>query len=151
MAQNPNQRRAAETVAAWLAKNHKNPAWLVDATKADPGTIGDFLNHERWPKIGTQGRIEDALGWPAGIIRQIGNGSDVPDTLVTSASPAPPAPPGAVGGHQQDAGYVAAPGETVEGRTSNDEVLAGIREMREDMQELLTQVKRVADHLESGS
>lgn len=91
MAQNPNQQRAADAVAAWLAKNGKNNAWLVDATGADPGTIGDFLNHERWPKIGTQGKIENALGWPAGIIRQIGNGADVPDELITERAPAPAA------------------------------------------------------------
>jgi hypothetical protein len=83
--QNPNQQRAADTVAAWLAKNHKNPAWLVDETKADPGTIGDFLNGSRWPKLGTQGRIEEALGWPAGTIRQIGNGAEVPESLLTTS------------------------------------------------------------------
>lgn len=79
MAQTQAQRRASDAVAAWLARHHRNPAWLVTATKADPGTIGDFLNGTRWPKLGTQGRIEDAVGWPAGTIRQIGNGGDVPD------------------------------------------------------------------------
>lgn len=80
MPQTPNQQRAADRVASWLASNEKNPAWLVDATGADPGTIGDFLNGHRWPKVGTQGKIERALGWPAGCIRQIGNGSD-PDEV----------------------------------------------------------------------
>lgn len=78
MAQTQTQRRASDAVAAWLARLHRNPAWLVEETGADPGTIGDFLNGRRWPKIGTQGRIEDAVGWPSGTIRQIGNGGDVP-------------------------------------------------------------------------
>ncbi|GAW57328.1 hypothetical protein [Nocardioides sp. PD653] len=56
-----------------------------------------------------------------------------------------------VGGVPQDAGYVAAPGEKVEGGATNDDVLQGIREMREDMHALLAQIKRVADQLESGS
>jgi hypothetical protein len=79
MPQTADQRRASDAVAAWLARRHRNPAWLVAVTKADPGTIADFLNGTRWPKLGTQGRIEDALGWPPGTIRQIGFGGDVPE------------------------------------------------------------------------
>jgi hypothetical protein len=79
MAQNENQRRASDAVAAWLAKHRRNPSWLVGQTGADPGTIGDFLNGTRWPKLGTQGKIEAAVGWAPGTIRQIGNGGDVPD------------------------------------------------------------------------
>ena len=78
MAQTESQRNASDAVAAWLAKNRRNPAWLVHATGADPGTIGDFLNGQRWPKLGTQGKIEHALGWPAGTIRLIGNGAAAP-------------------------------------------------------------------------
>jgi hypothetical protein len=87
MAQTEAQRRASDAVAAWLARHHRNPAWLVAATKADPGTIGDFLNGTRWPKLGTQGRIEDAVGWPAGSIRQIGNGGDVPEFGTETVGP----------------------------------------------------------------
>lgn len=78
MAQTESQRRASDAVAAWLAHRRRNPAWLVAATGADPGTIGDFLNGSRWPKLGTQGRIEAAIGWQPGTIRQIGNGGPVP-------------------------------------------------------------------------
>jgi len=144
--QNPNQQRAANAVASWLAKHHKNHAWLVDAAKADPGTISDFLSHERWPKLGTQGRIEDSLGWPAGIIRQIGNGAEVDiDALIATSPPTP------VGGPTQDAGYVASPGERVEGGATNDEVLAGIREMRDDMRALREAIERLADTREPGA
>jgi hypothetical protein len=78
MAQTESQRRASDAVAAWLAKQRRNPAWLVTETGADPGTIGDFLNGSRWPKLATQGKIEAAVGWAPGTIRQIGNGGDVP-------------------------------------------------------------------------
>lgn len=146
MPQTPNQRRASDAVAAWLAKHHKNPAWLVDEAKADPGTISDFLAHERWPKIGTQGRLEDALGWPAGTIRQIGNGTDLDiDQLIATA------PGAAVGGSAQDAGYVASPGEKTDGGASNDDVLEGIREMRDDLRALRQAIERLADTREPGA
>lgn len=88
MARSPSQRRAADQVAAWLAINEKNPAWLVEKANADAGTIGDFLNGRRWPKIGTQGKIERALGWPAGSIRRMGNGATAEDVgAVAGAAP----------------------------------------------------------------
>lgn len=116
MPQTPSQQTASALVASWLARNAKNPAWLVDATGADPGTIGDFLNQKRWPKIGTQGKIEKALGWPAGTIRQIGNGGLADKTLIDSQT-------SAVGGDTQDADFVAAPGPHTTGGISDDEVL----------------------------
>ncbi len=124
MPQSSAQQRASDRVAAWLAHHEKNPAWLVDETKADPGTIGDFLNGSRWPKLGTQGRIERALGWRAGTIRQIGNGAD-PDELGAT-----------VGAEPQDESYVAAPGDRVEGEVSNAELMKAILEMKRDIEEL---------------
>lgn len=76
MSQTSLQRRASDRVAAWLSENERNPSWLVRATGADPGTIGDFLNGKRWPKTGTQGKIEHALGWPPGAIRVLADGGD---------------------------------------------------------------------------
>lgn len=131
MPQTPSQQRAADAVAKWLAAHEKNPAWLVDATGADPGTIGDFLNRQRWPKLGTQGKIEHALGWPAGCIRQIGNGSDPDD----------------VGAVVHDPGYVSAPGDRANGGTAEDEVLREVRAMRGEVRELSERVAR----LESGA
>src|SRR4051794_28388367 len=90
MAQTSNQQRAAHAVAAWMAHLEWNNTQLVAATGADPGTIGDFLNGKRWPKIGTQGKIERALGWPAGTLRAIASGGVAPDPAVT------------VGGQRQD-------------------------------------------------
>lgn len=81
MAQTKNQQRAAHAVAAWMAHQEWNNTQLVAATGADPGTIGDFLNGKRWPKIGTQGKIEKALSWPAGTLRSIASGGPVPDLV----------------------------------------------------------------------
>lgn len=145
MPQTPNQQRAADAVAAWLARHHRNPAWLVDAAKADPGTINDFLGQQRWPKLGTQGRIENALGWPAGVIRQIGNGADVLDDLLETE------PAATVGGDPQDPGYVTAPGERIEAGVGDDEVLANIRAMREDMRAMREAIERLADRDQPGT
>ena len=93
MPQSESQRRASDVVAAWLAHQRRNPAWLVAETGADPGTIGDFLNGSRWPKLGTQGKIEAALGWRPGTIRQIGNGGPVPE--IASGRPQDRVPVGA--------------------------------------------------------
>lgn len=79
MAQTKNQQRAAQAVAAWMAQNEWNNTQLVTKADADPGTIGDFLNGKRWPKIGTQGRIEKALGWAPGTLRSIAMGGPSPD------------------------------------------------------------------------
>ena len=83
MGQTKNQQRAANAVAARMAHLEWNNAQLVAATKSDPGTIGDFLNWKRWPKLGTQGKIEHALGWPAGSLRAIAAGGPAPSPTVT--------------------------------------------------------------------
>lgn len=90
--QTRGQRRASRAVGAWLAHAERNAAWLVRQTGSDPGTIGDFLNGNRWPKFKTQGRIEKALGWPAGTLTAVADGDDPPD------------PGAAVGGVTEDAG-----------------------------------------------
>lgn len=79
MAQTSNQQRAAQAVAAAMAHLEWNNTQLVAATGADPGTIGDFLNGKRWPKIGTQGKIERALGWAPGTLRLIASGGPAPE------------------------------------------------------------------------
>lgn len=82
MAQTNNQRRAADAVAARMAHLEWNNTQLVTATGADPGTVGDFLNGKRWPKLGTQGKIERALEWPAGTLRAIAAGAPAPEPSV---------------------------------------------------------------------
>ncbi len=96
MAQTNNQRRAADAVAARMAHLEWNNTQLVTATGADPGTIGDFLNGKRWPKLGTQGKIERALEWPAGTLRAIAAGGPAPEPSVTIGAPRP------TGDHDED-------------------------------------------------
>ncbi|MBO9522293.1 MAG: hypothetical protein J7518_12215 [Nocardioidaceae bacterium] len=79
MAQNHHQRRAADAVAARMAHLEWNNSQLVAVARVDAGTVGDFLNGKRWPKIGTQGKIEKALSWPLGMLRAIAAGAAVPD------------------------------------------------------------------------
>lgn len=86
MAQTDAQRRASDAVASWMAEREWNISQLVAATGADPGTIGDFLNGKRWPKIGTQGKIEKALAWPPGTLRAIARGEDPPRTTPEPAT-----------------------------------------------------------------
>jgi hypothetical protein len=127
MAQTQGQRRASHAVVAWLAHHERNTTWLVRQTQADPGTIGDFLNGVRWPKFKTQGRIEKALGWADGTLTAIADGADAPG----------------VGGGTQDADYVAAPGDLVDQAVTNEQVLAELRAMREDVNALSRRVARI--------
>ncbi|MEP7738571.1 hypothetical protein ABKW28_13015 [Nocardioides sp. 31GB23] len=136
-------------MASWLAHHEKNNAWLVTATGMDAGTIGTFLGGSTWPKVGNQGKLEKALGWPAGTIRQIAHTGVVPDGLIETSPNSQPSK--GVGGTAQDAGYVKAPGETVEGGATDDEVLEGIRAMREDMRALREAIERLADIREPGA
>jgi hypothetical protein len=99
VAQTQDQRRASRAVSAWLAHHERNTAWLVRQTEADPGTIGDFLNGNRWPKFKTQGRIEKALGWAAGTLTAIADGDEVPELGIGESG----SQEGAVGGDTQDA------------------------------------------------
>lgn len=87
MAQTPGQQRAADAVAAELARRGWTNADLREATRepdsddppVDGGTIGDFLAYKRWPKIGTLGKFERALDFPAGSLRQLAlNGTPIP-------------------------------------------------------------------------
>lgn len=88
VAQTKGQRRASRAVSAWLAHEERNAAWLVRQTGADPGTIGDFLNGNRWPKFATQGRIEKALGWTSGTLTAVADGDDPPEPGATVSGPA---------------------------------------------------------------
>jgi hypothetical protein len=120
MVQTNNQRRAADAVAARMAHLEWNNTQLVAATGADPGTIGDFLNGKRWPKLGTQGKIERALGWSPGTLRTVAAGGPAPEPTAT------------VGGASQDGGQQddAARFRRPDGLT--DEQWERVREMTEE-------------------
>lgn len=80
MATDQGRLTARLAVEAALARRGWNRAQLADTAGSDAGTVGDFLDGKRWPKIATQGRIERALGWASGTITGIANGArDAPE------------------------------------------------------------------------
>jgi transcriptional regulator with XRE-family HTH domain len=44
----------------------------------DPGTLTDFLENRRWPQGPTLAKIEQALGWEVGRIRDMADTPDIP-------------------------------------------------------------------------
>jgi transcriptional regulator with XRE-family HTH domain len=76
---------AARAVDAALAARGWTASDLMRETGLDPGTVGDFLNGQRWPQAPTRGKIEKALGWPYGRIKQIADGIDVDDDEVSTS------------------------------------------------------------------
>lgn len=95
MPQTELQQQAADAVAAEMAHRGWSNADLAEATKnsgdapVDLGTIGDFLGYKRWPKLGTQGRIELAIGWEPGTIRLISIGKAPHPTKEAPGMPSP--------------------------------------------------------------
>lgn len=78
MTRTEGQSKARLAVQAAMASRGMNPGDLARRASVDAGTVGDFLSGQRWPKLRTQGRIEDALGWDAGTIAAIVNGAEPP-------------------------------------------------------------------------
>lgn len=72
--------RSAVRVAVQAELGHRgwNIAQLREATGIDSGTLSDFLNGVRWPRIKTLGTIEKALGWPAGSVASMLAGGPPP-------------------------------------------------------------------------
>ena len=69
----PEGRAAARrTVMGEMSARGWNPAHLADTAGIDYGTVGDFLNGKRWPKLATLGRIDTALGWTPGTLAALG-------------------------------------------------------------------------------
>lgn len=75
-----DQRRdvARQAVKAQMADRGWNPTDLARLAKVDIGTIVTFVDGPRWPKIGTQGKIERALGWEPGTISAIASSGQTP-------------------------------------------------------------------------
>ena len=107
--------RARRAVRQALAAAGWNPADLARAAEVDEGTVLDFINGQRTPQIRTRGKLEAALGWPAGTLDDIAAGGEAP-----VPQEQPPARPG-----------LSVVGATVEPEVNEDEVdnevLAAIR------------------------
>lgn len=135
MAQSAPQTRAARAVAAWLSAHEFNQQWLVEKAGIDPGTAGDFLNEKRWPKHGTQGKIERALGWPSGTIHQIGQGATFDSALLDTETD--------VGADAEGGAYVEAPGDRHDEDAASDaEVLRRLDAVEAALRDLRTMVER---------
>jgi hypothetical protein len=133
MTQTTGQRRATGAVAAVLAYRKWNNTDLVARTGTDAGTIGDFLLEQRWPKTGTQGKIEEALGWPPGTIRAVSMGADPPP----------------IDTEWENAAYLAALEASRTTEVSNAQVLAAVTAiqtnvdgLRKDVEEIKWEVVR---------
>ena len=74
MATEAGKARARQVVLNVMAERDWNPATLATEAKIDYGTAGDFLNGKRWPKVGTLGKIDRAVGWTSGTLAGIGEG-----------------------------------------------------------------------------
>lgn len=57
-----------------MADRGWNIADLATKAGVDPGTAGDFLSGKQWPKIGTQGKFERALGIQPGTLGRLARG-----------------------------------------------------------------------------
>jgi transcriptional regulator with XRE-family HTH domain len=83
-----NHDEARAAVATELSRQGLTPAELARRASIDPATAADFLSGVRWPRLPTLGKIDQALGWPAGTTYAIANGTQPP-------APAPVADTGA--------------------------------------------------------
>lgn len=92
--------------------------------------------------VNTYTAIENALGWLEGTCYRILGGMDLDEAIGT----------GSVGRDSEDDGYVAAPGERIEGGASDRAVLDAIEQMRQDVQAMEQRLSERLDRLEgSGS
>jgi hypothetical protein len=132
-------------VSAWLSHHERNTAWLVRQTEADPGTIGDFLNGNRWPKYKTQGRIEKALGWAAGTLTAIADGDEVPELGIGESG----SQEGAVGGDTQDAQQFveSLTGERLSSGVTNEDLLREILRSRAETDRMAGRIEAVESGL----
>ncbi len=92
MATEAGKASGRRAVLAVMAKRDWNPARLATEAGIDYGTAGDFLNGKRWPKVGTLGKIDAAVGWTPGTLAAIGEelqAADVPNTPAARTIPTP--------------------------------------------------------------
>ena len=125
--------RARLAVTAELAHREWNAARLASHSKADPGTIGDFLAGKRWIKLPTQGKIERALEWPPGTISSIEAGGE------------PPAIGQPVGGDQQDEPGIGPIKARTPANMSDEDFKRLLNEYREEIEWKLDRAARERD------
>lgn len=148
MPQTEPQRRATAQVAKWLALNERNNAWLAETAGIDPGTVGDFLNEQRWPKNTTLGKIDAALGWQVGTIRQLAAGAQVDIVWGEAAGIGLDRSVGGDAHDADDRSYVSAPGERVEQRITNEDLLREILRSRAEYDQIRAAVRDLSGRVD---
>lgn len=64
----PNEDAARAAVRAAMHTQSIEVAQLARATKLDPGTITDFLNGTRWPRVASLAKLDNYFGWTPGYL-----------------------------------------------------------------------------------
>lgn len=72
------RQRVSAAIYTWLSHHEMSQAELTRIAGVDTGTLGEFLSTKRWPGTATRGKVERALGWPAGTISGIAEGQAPP-------------------------------------------------------------------------
>jgi hypothetical protein len=70
--------RAVAAVRSRMAELDAQPTRFARDSGVSENTLRDFLAGKTWPIMRTMGRIERALGWPAGRIEAIARGGAIP-------------------------------------------------------------------------
>lgn len=75
--------RKAARIAAQreIARSGLDGVALGARAKVHPQTVQAFLAGKRWPELRTLGKLDVALGWPAGTLATIAEGGEVPPNL----------------------------------------------------------------------
>ncbi len=69
---------ARRAVRDELARRRQDPAWLARTALLDPGTVDDFLDGRRWPRLKTLAKVESALEWAPGTIDTVAREGKAP-------------------------------------------------------------------------
>lgn len=74
-----NRARARTAVLEAMSERGLSKVELARAAGLDAGTVGDFLDGSRWPRVPTLAKIDAALGWDPGTTGAVAAGGDAPN------------------------------------------------------------------------
>lgn len=77
--ENPNRARARTAVVEAMSGLGLTKTEFAREAGLDVGTVGDFLDGSRWPRLPTLAKIDAALGWAPGTTSSVASGGDVPN------------------------------------------------------------------------
>ncbi|MCU1677672.1 MAG: hypothetical protein JWM93_2430 [Frankiales bacterium] len=134
---------ARNRVIAEMAQRRMAIGELALAAKVDKGTIGDFLSGARFPQPKTLSKIELALNLAPGLLTYLANGEETSDIggLAVDLRGVDSQDEVVIVGPTADADDFVATGSGGTKRISNEEVLARLRRMREELEEIERGIK----------